>query len=81
MSELVKPVATWRKVVAAILDFFMIFAIGGYVIGRQTGNLSDDGFKLEGVPALILFAVIAAYFVIFTKFLGGTLWQRLLSVR
>lgn len=81
MSELVKPIATWRKVVAAILDFFMIFAIGGYVIGRQTGNLSDDGFKLEGVPALILFAVIAAYFVIFTKFLGGTLWQRLLSVR
>ena len=81
MSELVKPVATWRKVVAAILDFFMIFAIGGYVIGRQTGNLSDDGFKLEGVPALILFAVIAAYFVIFTKFLGGTLWQRVLSVR
>ena len=81
MSELVKPVATWRKVVAAILDFFMIFAIGGYVIGRQTGNLSDDGFKLEGLPALILFAVIAAYFVIFTKFLGGTLWQRLLSVR
>ena len=81
MSELVKPVATWRKVVAAILDFFMIFFVGGYVIGRLTGNLSDGGFSLEGAPALILFAVIAAYFVIFTKFLGGTLWQRLLSVR
>lgn len=81
MSELVKPVATWRKVVAAILDFFMIFFVGGSAIGRLTGNLSDGGFNLEGVPALILFAVIAAYFVIFTKFLGGTLWQRLLNIR
>ena len=81
MSELVKPVATWRKVVAAILDFFMIFFVGGYVIGRLTGNLSDGGFSLEGASALILFAVIAVYFVIFTKFLGGTLWQRLLVPR
>jgi hypothetical protein len=75
------PAATWRKVLAAILDFLMVFVVGGYVIGQLTGNLVDGGFTLEGAPALILFAVIVAYFVVFTKYLGGTLWQRALGVR
>ena len=75
------PVATWRKVLAAILDFLMVFFVGGYVIGRFTGNLVDGGFKLEGAPALVLIAVIVLYFLIFTKLLGGTLWQRVLGVR
>ena len=75
------PVATWRKVVAAILDFFSIFFVGGYAIGKYTGNLTEDGFKLQGAPALLLFAIIIAYFVIFTRYLGGTPWQRLLGVR
>ena len=75
------PIATWRKVVAVILDFLMVFFVGGYVIGRLTGNLVDGGFKLEGAPALVLFAVIILYFVIFRKFLAGTLWQRVLGAR
>ena len=29
----------------------------------------------------IVFAAIALYFVIFNKFLGGTVWQRLLGAR
>jgi hypothetical protein len=33
------------------------------------------------VPALVVFAAVALYFVIFTKFLGGTVWQRVLGVR
>ncbi len=74
-------VPTWRKVVAAILDFLTLFFAGGYLIGRLTGNLTDGGFQLEGAPALILFAVIIAYFVIFTRYLGGTVWQRLLRAR
>lgn len=80
-SYMRKPVATWRKVLAAILDFFFVFAIAGYVIAYNTGNLTNDGFKLEGGAALALFAVIAIYFVVFSKYLGGTLWQRLLGVR
>lgn len=75
------PVATWRKVVAAILDVLMVFFAGGYVVGWLTGNIVDGGFTLEGAPALILFALIVAYFVVFTKFLGGTPWQRALGVR
>jgi RDD family len=80
-SEPRKPVATWRKVVAAVLDFLFIFFVGGFAVGYLTGNLTDSGFELHGAPALILFAVIAIYFVVFSKFLGGTLGQRLLGVR
>jgi hypothetical protein len=76
-----KPVSTWRKVVAAILDFLFVMFIGGYAIGYMTGNLTDEGFSFNGAPALILFAIIILYFVIFTKYLGGTLFQRLLGVR
>jgi len=76
-----KQVSTWRKVLAAILDFIFVLFIGGYIIGYLTGNLSDEGFNLKGGPAFILFAIIILYFVIFTRFLGGTVWQRLLGVR
>jgi hypothetical protein len=43
-----------------------------------TGGLTPDGFKLNGAPAFILFAIVIAYFVIGRKFAGGTLWQRIL---
>ncbi len=74
-------VATWRKVVAAILDFFFIFFAGGYVIGLLTGGTTEKGFSLSGGPALLLFALIIAYFVVLGRYLGGTLFQRLLGTR
>ena len=73
-------VSTWRIILAAILDFFTVFAIGGYLIARMTGNVTDTGFQLNGMPALILFAVIIVYFVA-GRYLGGTLWQRILRTR
>ncbi len=76
-----KPVATWRKVVAAVLDFFFVFVVGGYLIAKVTGGTTDDGFKLEGAPAFLLFAVVVLYFIIFRRFLGGTVFQRLLRAR
>jgi hypothetical protein len=81
MSDTAKPVATWRKVVAAILDFLTIFFLGGYAIGSVTGDTTETGFSLNGMPALILFAVVIAYFVIGHKFAGGTIWQRILGAR
>lgn len=74
-------VSTWRKVSAAVLDFLTIFFAGGYVIGALTGNLTSDGFELEGLPALFLFALTVAYFVVGHKYAGGTLWQRILRAR
>jgi DMSO reductase anchor subunit len=78
MSDQTTPIATWRTVLAGIFDFFTVFFVGGYLIGKLTGNLTDDGFKLEGLPALLLFALIAVYFVVGRKYLGGTIWQRVL---
>lgn len=76
-----QPVSTWRKVLAGILDFFTIFFVAGYVIGYATGNLTAEGFELEGGPAFLFFAAVIAYFVVFSKYLGGTLWQRILKTR
>lgn len=81
MSDPSKPVSTWRKVLAAILDFITVFFIVGYAVGYLTGNVTADGFELYGLPAVIVFALVVAYFVIFTKYLGGTLWQRILGTR
>ena len=66
---------------AAILNFIFVFAIAGYAIGYFTGRLTDEGFSLSGGPAFLLFAVVIVYFAVFTRYLGGTLWQKLLRVR
>jgi hypothetical protein len=42
MTDVVKPVATWRKVLAAILDFLTVFFVGGYAIGYLTGNVTAE---------------------------------------
>src|ERR1017187_1351722 len=59
-----KPVSTWRKVFAAILDFIFIFAISGYVVASITGNTTESGFDLKGGPAFIVFAIIILYFIL-----------------
>ncbi len=74
----VQAVATWRKVVAAILDFLTVFFAGGYAIAYLTGNLTKEGFSLQGGPALILITILVVYFVVGSKYLGGTIWQRAL---
>ena len=75
-----ESVATWRIILAAILDFFTIFGFGGYVIAKLTGNVTETGFSLNGMPAVALFAVIILYFVLGRR-IGGTLWQRILGAR
>jgi DMSO reductase anchor subunit len=73
-------VPTWKKVLAAVLDFVTVFGLGGYAIAAATGNTTDGGFEMNGTPALVLFAVVIAYFVILPRY-GGTLWQRILRTR
>ncbi|WP_417589354.1 hypothetical protein [Pararhodobacter oceanensis] len=71
-------VSTWRIVLAAVLDFLTVFLLGGFVIAALTGNTTEGGFSLNGWPAVVLLALIVAYFVI-GKRLGGTLWKRILG--
>lgn len=73
--------ATWRIVLAAIFDFLTAFFVLGYIIASIFGGKTEDGFKLDGLPALLLFALIVAYFVLFNRYLGGTIWKRILRAR
>lgn len=80
-GQIDKGPATWRIVLAAILDFITAFAVLGFVVAYFSGGLTANGFELSGVPALIMFALIVAYFVVFNKYLGGTIWKRILRAR
>ena len=73
--------ATWRIVLAATLDFLTAFFVLGYLVATLFGGRTEGGFQLNGIPALIFFALIVAYFVLFNKFLGGTIWKRILGAR
>ena len=75
-----QPAATWKRVFAAILDFLTVFFGGGWLFGKVTGETTPDGFVLSGGPALALFALIVIYFVAGRRFLGGTLWDRILGI-
>ena len=72
---------TWRRVVAGILDVPTAFFALGFLVGWLTGGLTENGFSLDGGPALLLFALIIVYFVVARRFLGGTLWQHILRAR
>lgn len=76
-----KKPAAWRRVLAAILDFISAFLGFGFLVAWLTGGLTDGGFNLTGIPALVCFLLIIAYFVIFNKFLGGTIWRWILGAR
>ncbi len=69
-----KP-GTWRVVLAAILDFLLVFLVGGYVIGLLTGDTTEGGFDLNGLPALALFALVVLYFWGMNR-MGGTVFMR-----
>lgn len=76
-----KGPSTWRLVLAAVLDFLTAFVVFGYLVARLTGGLTDTGFNLTGWPAALAFLLIIAYFIIFNKFLGGTIWRWILGAR
>ena len=76
-----KQASAVRKTAAIILDFFSVFFAGGFMIASVFGGRTQEGFNLSGAPALLLYVLIAVYFFVFIKYLGGTLWQRILGVR
>lgn len=79
MAEGEKPIF-WRRIFAGLLDFFFVFLAGGYLIAVLTGGETSKGFRLEGWPALMHFLLIVVYFVIFNRWLGGTLFKRIFGI-
>lgn len=80
-DEQPRKIAHWRIILAAILDFITAFVVFGYLVAKATGKVTANGFQLSGLPALVSFALIVAYFWIGRKYLRGTLWQRILKAR
>lgn len=78
MTKTSAPV--WKRVTASILDFLTVFTAVGYAIAKATGSTTSGGFELQGAPALLLFASIAAYFVVGRRWAGGTLWDRAFGI-
>lgn len=73
-------IPTWLKVLAGVLDFVTIFLAGGFVISSLLGQDTHAGFKLSGLPALVLMAVVVAYFWLLPRYTGSTLWQWILRL-
>jgi hypothetical protein len=80
MAEAVQAAAVWKRGLAAVLDVFTAFFGFGMAIAWATGATTSKGFNLEGWPALLLFALMAAYFFIGRRYAGGTLWDRILGI-
>ena len=74
------PAPTWKRVVAPFLDFTMVFLVGGKLIAWATGMGTPGGFDLQGWPALLLFALVIAYFYVGRRVAGGTLWDRFFGI-
>ncbi|MDR6632350.1 putative RDD family membrane protein YckC [Phyllobacterium sp. 1468] len=73
--------ATWRIVLAALLDFTTAFTVLGFIVATIFGGRTEGGFNLQGWPALLFFILIVAYFVVFNRFFGGTIWKHILGAR
>ena len=80
MAEPDARAPTWKRILAPILDFFMVFIIGGQVIGMATEMTTPGGFNLQGWPAAVLFALIIVYFYVGRRVAAGTLWDRFFGI-
>ena len=72
-------VASWRIILSFLLDLITGFVVIGWLVAWSTGILTQGGFSLNGGPALLFFALLIGYFVVFNRYLGGTIWKRILG--
>lgn len=74
-----RPVPYWKVILAAILDFLIAFILIGWGVAWMFGRTTANGFQVSGGPALLLFGLIIAYFILAPR-VGGTLGQRVLQI-
>ncbi len=63
---------------AFILDLVFSFFVIGYAVATITGDTTEEGFSLTGLPAIVMFALWILYMAGMPR-LGGRLFQRLLK--
>ncbi|MBP2235312.1 putative RDD family membrane protein YckC [Sinorhizobium kostiense] len=59
-----------------MLDFFFAFFGIGYILALVFGGRTENGFHLQGGPAFLAIILIVAYFLVFNRYFGGTIWKR-----
>lgn len=69
----------WKKVIAFVLDLSTVWFAAGYSIGMLAGQTTNDGFDLQGGPALLLVVVVFCYFWLGNKYCSGTIWKHVLG--
>jgi hypothetical protein len=54
MSEATRDVATWRIILAFVLDALTAFFVFGYLVATLFGGRTEGGFSLSGWPAFLM---------------------------
>ena len=68
------------RFVAVIIDS-IIFMVLGWVLALLFGGASATGFQLSGGPAILLFVIGFAYFIVLEAVAGGTLGKLIIGIR
>ena len=71
-----QPPSTPRIVLVALPDLILAFVAFGVLIAWATGQFGPNGFNLTGVSAPVLLVLVIGYFIVFRRWLGGTIMQR-----
>lgn len=75
-----EPVGVGRRAVAVIIDSILLFIVG-YLIASVTGGTTEQGFNLQGAPALGFFVVAMAYYIVMEKTSGATLGKMAMKLK
>lgn len=70
-----------KRVRATILDYLVatfIFIFYILVVGQPDGQVT---YSVSGFPALLLFFILFAYFILTERYMGGTLGHHLLKLK
>jgi uncharacterized RDD family membrane protein YckC len=68
------------RFVAVLIDS-IIFMVLGWVLALFFGGASATGFQLNGGPAILLFVIGFAYFIVLEAVAGGTLGKLIIGIR
>jgi uncharacterized RDD family membrane protein YckC len=68
------------RAVAVIIDTIILMVVG-YVIAMFGGTTTASGFQLNGGPALLLFLIGFAYYIVMEAQQGGTVGKLVLGLR
>lgn len=67
------------RAVATIIDGIILMVLG-FLVAMGTGSTTGTGFALQGLPAMLWFAVGLAYYVVLEAEYGQTVGKRLVGI-